>query len=224
MTEYLLPITHPSPNYRILPPGLFTELQVNRFGALHGHKIHKLVVHSRALTASFRMDAFAFFKTMSLKFFPGKLDGTQLFLQSLKNIFLPSASLPSLSWHRALPDTVFSTHIEDLLTPPIRSLCQLISCFQTIYLFLSQLLFAGSFCLLFLAGSPTQCLGVKLFIFILFADLNSSLSTHAFPQFQKTFCSVLWMAPLHPLSVCWTLLAAPPYLSPFSLSDSRLSV
>ena len=89
MIESLLLITHPSPIYRILPPGLFTELQVNRFGALHGQKVHKVVVHSRPLTASFRMDAFAFFKMMSLKFFPGKLDGTQLFLQSLKNIFLP---------------------------------------------------------------------------------------------------------------------------------------
>lgn len=165
------------------------ELLVKRDGALPGHRGPRLGVH---LLSSFRMNALGFLSDSVLKFLLGAL----CFLQSFKkkkNLSLPSAPLTSFSWHRTLADAVFLTHTEDLLTSPIRSLCQLISCFQTIYLFLSWLLFAGSHCLLFLAGSPTQSLGVKLFIFILFANFHSSLSFHAFLSAPEHFHCGLWM-------------------------------
>lgn len=187
MIESLLPVTHPSGNYRILPLG-----SVCRASGLEHCMVTRytnwLFIRGLSRLPLEWMPLLSLRRCLKLLSWEVKWNST--FSAELKNIFLPSASLPSLGWHRTLPDTVFSAHIEDLLTPPIRSLCQLISCFQTIYLFLSQLLFAGSFCLLFLAGSPTQCLGVKLFIFILSADFHSSLSTHAFSQFQKIFVLV----------------------------------
>lgn len=126
-------------------------LLVKRHGALPGHEVHKLG------GPSFRMNAL-FSLRRCFKVPSGGLAWSSTFS-------LPSASLLSFSWHRTLADVVFSTHTEDLLTSPIRSLCQLISCFQTIYLSLSWLLFAGSRCLLFFGRFTHTKLGCKVIYF-----------------------------------------------------------